>query len=540
LKFRATVNRELATGSKLPLDDMAASVGESWTRVVVVSNRLPFRVAQERGCRPVVVPSSGGLVTAMSPLMSKGVGGKWIGWQGAGEEEGLEEALRTAPEGRFDFGVVRLTPEEVREYYQGYANSVLAPLLEGHIDHVDMALAHSCWNTYQNVQMKFAWKARNDLRPRDIVWVHDYHLAGVGRSLRNLGVKQPIGYFLHLPFPARECIARLPQRERFLRDLLAYDIVALQTRTFRRNFNSAVQAYVPGAGVETVSDDVNLIRFEGRIVRVGNFAAGIDADEFLEQADAPAAQAYARDLESGLRRAGCARMIFDAGRLDYTKGFYEELLAFDRLLEKHPGLAGRIALYQLVIPSRESIPAYRLYKDEISGLARAINGKYRGSGTAVVQMHADMDRSLYLAYLRVADIHCVPTKADGMNLISKEGAVVGKPTVVQLLGKNAGAAEELGDHALLIDPEDTERFADTLYRALTMDAAERRERKKRMAEIVCRNNVFQWWSKRHEPLFQDVWNEKKRIYGRRAMLAARRPHDFIRRRPGQAFAEPLQ
>ncbi len=500
--------------------------GNTWKRVIIVSNRLPFNITHTEGGKLVVQASSGGLVTAMSPLLRErnGVSGKWIGWPGAPEEEGLEEALRTAPNGPSEVGAVYLTAEEESQYYQGYSNEVLCPLFEGDMYKVDFEKADAHWPVYRRVQKKFAQKIREELSAGDIVWIHDYHLAGVGQELRTLGVEQPIGYFLHMPFPNEERFSLLPHREEFLQGLLAYDIVGFQTEMFKQNFIRAVEAYVPEAVIEKTSDTITSLRIGARRIRVGNFPISIDSEEFLEQAAAPETQERARELEKTLRKDGRAQVIFNAGRLDYTKGFYEELLAFDRLLEKHPELIGELVLCQLVIPSRESIPAYQEYKKKIIELARWINKKYKTrilpdalpdedgffeayADMPVRQIHGHMDRPLYLAHLRVADIQSVPTKADGMNLVSKEGAVVGKDTMVQILGKEAGVVEEIGPYVLLVNPENIESFADILYRAYTMSAPEKRERKQHMTEMVIGNNVFQWWSKQ-EPIFQQVWNEK--------------------------------
>ncbi len=509
-----------ASRNRLPTPE-----GKTWKRVIVASNRLPFKVNRDTEGKLSTVISSGGLVTAMSPLLREGVAGKWVGWSGTEEEEGLEEALRSAPNGSFDVGVVNLTSEEEEKYYEGFSNKVLCPLFEGILDQVDFAHADEYWPTYQDVQKKFAEKIQEDLRPGDIIWIQDYHLAGVGKALSDKGVQQPMGYFLHMPFPKMDDYALLPHREEFLRDLLAYDVIGLQTQVFKKNFLDAVHAYIPDALVEKISDSVTLVRIGGRTIRVGNFPISIDSKEFLEQREEPETKAYAKQLEKDLRKDGQMQMIFNAGRLDYTKGFYEELLAFDRLLEKHPELIGKIILYQLVIPSRESIPAYKEYKDDIIQLAEKINAKYKSvlipgatsesqesfiayEEMPVRQVHAHMDRPIYLAHVMTADIQSVPTKADGMNLVAKEGAVVGKPGMVQVLGKAAGAAEELGEHALLIDPTDTESFADTLYEAYVMTEEEKLRRKNGLAEAVKENDVFSWWTKEQEPAFQAVWNEK--------------------------------
>ncbi|MBY0111165.1 trehalose-6-phosphate synthase [Patescibacteria group bacterium] len=496
--------------------------GETWQRVIVVSNRLPFKVVTNGDGTPTLLKSAGGLVTAMSPLLHEGGTGKWIGWPGTVEEEGLEEALRSKPNGSFDVGVVGLTPEEEKGYYEGYSNEVLTPLLTGQMDQVDLEKAERYWPIYQQVQRKFAHKIHEDLKPHDIVWIQDYHLMGVGKELLDLGIKQPVGYFLHTPFPTPEQFATLPQSTALIRDLLSYDLLGFQTEAFKKNFLETVALLLPNAVIQE-GEDGTTISYATRTTRVGSFPISIDPQEFTRQRDAEDTQRHIKRLEQVLE-ANDVQMVFNVGRLDYSKGFYEELLAFDRMLEQHPELIGKIVLYQLVVPSREDIPAYKEYKEKIVELARQINEKYKTAivqeeessdesspryrGRVVRQLHDSMGRARYIAHLHEAEIQSVPTLSDGMNLVAKESAVVGGPSTVQILGEAAGAAEELGDYVLLIDPQDTQAYADALYRAYTMSDTERQERKEKMAATVTENDVFSWWSQDQEPMFQAIWDKK--------------------------------
>lgn len=484
-----------------------AARGSTWSRVVVVSNRLPFRCTTAPDGTATLQPSSGGLVTALSPLLHSGIGGKWVGWLG-GEEEGLEEALRSLADDAsnpYELGIIQLNTDEEREYYSGFSNQVLVPLLVGTSGIVDQHVAHACWRTYLRTQQKFAREVMSDLRSGDIVWVHDYHLIGVGRELRRGGIVQPVGFFLHTPFPKKEAFKALPeyQARSLLSALLAYDIVGLQTRAFQENFIATIRAYLPDVRVSTRQSGT-VITYRGHETWVGHFPVSIDADAFERQLFAHATQRNIRRLDTVLRRDKELQIIFDAGRQDYAKGFLEELLAFDLLLERHPELAHKVILMQLVIPSRTDVGAYRDYKHRIIALAREINLKY---GRKVVrQIHGSMSTSRYLAHLHVANVQSIPTLSDGMNLIAKESAIVGHKTTVLVLGREAGVAEEFGAHALTVDPRDADLFADALYQALTMRLRERRRRKSRLKGIVTMHDVYDWWVEGVEPVFQRVWD----------------------------------
>jgi trehalose-6-phosphate synthase len=497
--------------------------GKTWNRVLVVHNRLPFKLARDREGKLSVVASTGGLVTAMASLVENGVGGKWIGWPGTDDLTGLEDTLQSQDR-PYDLGIVPLTKEEEEQYYHGYSNEVLTPIFVGQPDKVNLENADKYWEVYQRVQKKFAEKIIEDIRPGDIIWVHDWHLFGVGVELMSRGVKQPTGFFLHIPFPSLKDLEVLPHKEAILRDMLAYDLVGFQTKAFRQNFLEALKLYVPETEIHETSDGLVEVTYYNRTIRVGAFPISIDPAEFTTQLTEETTQRNLNRLNSVLERSEGVQLIFNVGRQDYAKGFYEELLAFDRLLEKHPELIGKVILYQLVVPSREVIPAYKEYKEKIIALAKSINEKYKSAivvgeddsedttqypGRPVRQVHGAMARPRYLAHLAATDIQSIPTKADGMNLVAKEGALVGKPTMVQILGKVAGAAEELGDYSILIDPDDIEAFADALYQSYVMAEEEKRQRKAGMEDVVTSNDVFGWWTNAQEPAFQKVWDDKQ-------------------------------
>lgn len=483
----------------------------TWDRVIVVSNRLPFKYLIRPDGSVALKPSAGGLVTALSPLLHRGIRGKWIGWLG-GDQEGLEEALRSLADtesNAYELGPVSLSEEVVRAYYAGYANQVLVPLLVDAGQRPDIGIANACWQTYQRVQRIFADEIARDIQNSDIIWVHDYHLIGVGRELRQRHITQPVGFFLHTPFPPSTAFGVLPayQVRALLTSLLAYDLLGFQTRAFRDEFVRTITRYVPEARVSW-RDGETTISYRGHVVRVGSFPISIDADAFERQLFADKTQSYIRRLDRVVRKDPELQILFDAGRQDYAKGFREELLALDILLTEHPEFTDKVLLIQLIIPSRTDIDAYRSYMLEVRMLANEINRRH---GRKIVrQIHASMGTARYLAHLHVANVQSIPTLSDGMNLIVKESAIVGHKTTVIILGKAAGAAEELGRHALLADPSDANEYARTMYRALTMRLRERRHRKSQLKGIVTMHDVFDWWSEGVEPAFQRIWNASAR------------------------------
>jgi trehalose-6-phosphate synthase len=55
--------------------------------------------------------------------------------------------------------------------------------------------------------------------------------------LRARGVKNAIGFFLHIPWPARELILTLPRHRQLVEALFHYDVVGFHTEEWKNAFN---------------------------------------------------------------------------------------------------------------------------------------------------------------------------------------------------------------------------------------------------------------------------------------------------------------
>ena len=62
-----------------------------------------------------------------------------------------------------------------------------------------------------------------------------------------------------------------------------------------------------------------------------------------------------------------------------------------------------------------------------------------------------------------------------------------------ILSEGAGAASQLGEHALVIAPADIEGTAQAIYRALTMPLEERRRRADGLRQAVETDDVVLWF-----------------------------------------------
>ena len=454
-------------------------------RLVVVSNRLPFtlRAAPEGGWR--TDRSSGGLATAMSPITAR-TGGVWVGWPGdspAVPDAGREAVLRGWRE-EHGYVAVDLPGEVALRFYEGFANQSLWPLF--HQFPTRLQFDSSGWDAYVNANQRFRDAVLAQIRPGDVVWIHDYHLMLLPQMLREAAPSATIGFFLHIPFPNSEMFRILPRRAEVLRGLLGADLLGFQTFSDLQHFRSSLLRVL---GYDSRMDRVVSA---GRVTRLEALPIGIAPDEFAsllrEDADTAAALARYRQRFQGWK------VLLAVDRLDYTKGLPQRLRAYRRLLERAPHLRGQVVLVQVAVPSRENIAEYTNLRRAVNGLVGEINGDFgTPDWTPVSYVHRGIPRSELVALYALADVGWVTPLRDGMNLVAKEYVACqdesGEAALV--LSEFAGAAAEMGE-AFVVNPYDEERTAEAVEAALSLPADERRARMAALRRRVARNNVFAW------------------------------------------------
>jgi trehalose 6-phosphate synthase/phosphatase len=449
-------------------------------RLLIVSNRLPVTLrADERGVS--LERSSGGVATGLCGPHESG-DGLWIGWPGdvaavdAARRELLDQRLaelRLVP--------VYLSPEAVERYYEGFSNGILWPLF--HYLSNQLPLAIENWDAYEAANERFAEVVAERHRPGDLVWVHDYQLMLVPEQLRRRVPGARIGFFLHIPFPASEVFRTLPHRERLLRGLLGADLIGFHTASYMRHFESSLLRLLG------VSTQLGRVQVDGREVHLGVFPLGIDVQAFATLAADPSLDAEVQKLRGGAD----AKLLLGVDRLDYTKGIPRRLLAFERLLERHPELCGRLRLLQVAVPSREGVKAYREFRDETDALIGRIHGAFATPHWVPIHyLHHSVSPRELVALYRAADVMLVTPLRDGMNLVAKE--FVASRTDedgVLVLSEFAGAASEMAE-AIHVNPFDIDGTAEAYHRALTMPPAQRRARMRSLRKRVATNDVQRW------------------------------------------------
>jgi trehalose 6-phosphate synthase len=461
-------------------------------RLILVSNR-------------VAVPSgssakrAGGLEVVLAPTFKKHPG-VWFGWSGKVVPR-ERVSTQTVERSGSSYVLTDLAEDDYQEYYSGFANRVLWPILHYRIDLAEFNRRDL--TGYERVNEHFATELSKLLRPDDLIWVHDYHFIPLGDALRQRGHANRIGFFLHVPFPAPEVITVLPRHERLLSLLLKYDLVGFQTESDVRNFVRYVMSETrrSGSGVFQATDNQLVLNHAGRQVRIGSFPVGIDTAEFQNRARRAAQSVFVRDFIASL---GGGALVIGVDRLDYSKGLLQRMDAFERFFANHPEWRKRVTYLQITPRSRSEIQEYLELEQAVSGAAGRINGAYgEVAWTPIRYVNRAYDRSELAGLYRSARAGLVTPLRDGMNLVAKEyvAAQDADDPGVLILSRFAGAAAECED-ALLVNPYDSESVTTAIHRALEMPLAERRERHGRILANLLQNESKAWGARFLESLEQ--------------------------------------
>jgi trehalose 6-phosphate synthase len=448
-------------------------------RLVVVSNRVP--VPSQSGSS-----SAGGLAVALEAAL-KQKGGLWFGWSGQTvDDEAQVGDLKHQEVGNVTFATMDLLKRDYDAYYAGFSNRALWPLCHYRLDLIQIDQDDTAG--YFRVNEQFARALAPLLRPDDLIWIHDYHLIPLASMLRDQGVANRIGFFLHIPWPSPDVAGALPAFQRLLRSFAAYDLIGFQTPRDTRNFG---QCMVDEEIAKAVSQDT--YKTHDRSFRVGAFPIGIDTSGFEQIArEADAHPDVARMQEN----MGERDLIIGVDRLDYTKGIKLRLEAFAYFLRSATDARHKVNLLQITPKSRSEVPEYESMEREIAEQVGQVNGTYGDiDWTPVRYINQAVPHTTLAGLYRMARVGLVTPLRDGMNLVAKEyvAAQAENDPGVLVLSRFAGSAYEL-ECALLVNPYDTEATAAAIAHALRMSLEERKERWSTMMERLRRDSIKEWCS----------------------------------------------
>lgn len=482
--------------------------GES--ELVIVYHRLPFDEVLEDGVATRKRPRSpNGIIPSLLGCFSGKRKGSWVAWseQCSREPEGFTRHV-PVDEKRFPglrAARIALTRDDVDLFYKKFSKEAFWPIIFSFPDRAEFRQEH--WEHYLDINRIFAEQTALEATDGAIVWIHDYNLWMVPAFLRTLRPDLRIAFFHHTAFPSSDMFNILPWRREIIGSLLQCNYVGFHIPRYVENFVDAVRSYAPtevvesvpcaprfltygcALGVDTMS---SLIEVAGRRVALGAHPVGTDIGLISQIVAKPSVRKRIEKIGDLLRGV---KGILSIERLDYVKGALEKLQAFERLLELHPELLGRVTLLNIVTPAAPGMEVYESLRVEVDRIVGRINGRFSSlEWTPVRYFYRSLPFDEVIAHYAACDIAWITPLRDGLNLVAKEFAAtrkaVEKPGVL-VLSEFAGAAVELHG-ALLTNPYDASSMASVLHQAITMEPDECEYRTQRMAAIVAENDVLRW------------------------------------------------
>ncbi len=453
-------------------------------RLLIVSNRLPVAVKKE-GDKFTFEKSAGGLVSGLSDFL-KGLGKSeseiddyiWMGWPGMTIEKEDEDYIRKTVEKEHSASPVFLSQKLMDKVYLGFCNKTIWPLFHYFPNYA--SFENEFWDEYKKLNEIFCQEVMKVLKPGDVLWIHDYHLMLLPAMLREK-VNNPIGFFLHIPFPSFEMYRLFPKESRsaILEGLLGSDLIGFHTHDYTQYFLRSILRIL---GKENHMGNIDL---PDRVVKAATFPMGIEFDKFHTMDVSP--------FPSSKPAEGEPRIVLSVDRLDYSKGIINRLQGYELFLRNNPHWHGKVFLNMIVVPSRTGVTSYQKIKRRVDELVGQINGNYgKVNWTPIIYQYTSLPHKELIAQYRMSDVSLITPLRDGMNLVAKEYiASLNDQKGVLILSEFTGAAKELSE-SIIINPNNIKEIADAIADALSIPEEDQIKRNKRMQNRLKRYNVTKW------------------------------------------------
>lgn len=455
------------------------------SKLIVLSNRVNLPNKQS----PKAV--AGGLAVALQEALAKD-GGIWVGWNGQvvtniSDMPDTVNQFATEQHDKVTYVTTAFSPMQYEKYYCGYANN---RLWAGMHDRTDLIVSSSeDFSVYQAVNRMFAKQLQQIAQPDDMIWIQDYHFFAVARHCRDLGMKQRIGFFLHIPFPQLWVWDFLTYGQTLIQQLLDYDVVGLQTQQDAQNCVEVIEQLLPHAIHITQTNGRTVITHGNHTTLIQAYPIGINPIHIRHLASQPLSdQTVLKNLNS------TTTTILAVERLDYTKGIPERLQAFAAFLQRYPQYLERIQLYQIACPSRLDIETYQQLRQQVHTLVEQINSQFTtASWQPIIYQEDPVSHDNLMPLFRQCQICWVNSLKDGMNLVAKEyiAAQDEQNAGILILSKNAGAAHQL-QQAILVDPNSNDSMIEGLYQALTITKQQREQRHQSLLKGIYETDIDTW------------------------------------------------
>ncbi|MEK9714082.1 MAG: glucosylglycerol-phosphate synthase, partial [Thalassolituus sp.] len=477
--------------------------------LVIVYHRLPYEeyiedgVMKRRNHR-----SPNGIIPTLASFFKDGKKGAWVAW--SIKDDSLKEFETHTDVDKDQYpnliaARVALSKEEVDIFYKRFSKEAFWPTLHTFWERASFNDEH--WQVFCDVNRKFADQTAREAAEGATVWLHDYNLWMVPAYLREMRPDLNIAFFHHTYFPSADVFNVLPWRKEIVGSLLQCDYIGFHIPRQSENFIDVAKGVMPFDVVERAGcaprfltygcavglDEMTTeIKVNDRIISLGAHPVGLDLIRVDAALEKPEIQQRMEDLRDELQGV---KLVLSVERLDYTKGIPAKLEAFERLLEDHPELHGKVTLVTVCVPAAKEMTVYNELQSEIEQAVGRINGKYAQVGWTPVQFFfRAVPFEELVAYYAMADVMWITPLRDGLNLVAKEyvatqGRISGKGVLV--LSEFAGAAAEVKG-AVLCNPHDPAEMAETCYFALSMHPDDAAARMAEAYDVVSYYDIGYW------------------------------------------------
>ena len=501
------------------------------SRLIVLSNRVKM---------PDNNLMAGGLAIALQEVL-RGKSVVWMGWNGeviescndncttefsSNKQAALADTDTLFASTSITYITTPLTAEQYRQFYCGFANNVLWPLLHERDDLMNQAPED--YAGYQEVNRLFAQQLEKIIEPDDVIWVHDYHFLSVAYHCRQLGIRNRIGFFLHIPFVTLPFWQSLDKSAELIRHLAHYDVFGTQTQQDRANCLDVLHHYLKispinishtkqNFAISKQSKGVQIILDLGlsapHCLLIDAYPIGTNVAKIQQQVSHFSSHCSLKPTQAIQNKntiKPANQQIIAVDRIDYSKGLLRRFSAYRDFLQQNPIYHNQLKLLQIACPSRLDLPAYQRLYDEVKYTVNDINQQFSPnecSWQAINYCESVISHETLMTMFWQSDIGWVNSLKDGMNLVAKEYIAAQNPDNpgVLLLSCYAGAAEQM-QAAVIIDPHQPKSMTEGLSIALTMPLGERQSRHQSLLQGLQRDNLQAW----QQSFLDDLYNGKRR------------------------------
>lgn len=525
------------------------------SRLIVLSNRVKM---------PDNNPMAGGLAVALQDILT-GNSVIWMGWNGAiidssdaGEinsfsnykQENVASPCMQGTHAEVTYMTTALTTRQYQHFYCGFANNVLWPMLHEQPELINQAPED--YAGYQDVNRLFAQQLKSIIQPDDVIWVHDYHFLSVAYHCKKLGIKNRIGFFLHIPFAPLAFWQRLAQSCELIKQLAHYDVLGTQTQQDKAHCLAVFQHYLKDSLLEdNLLEDslaknsrldflpINVLYSKQSVNKahtasgtqlklhlelkpqhtliINAYPIGVNVTKIQQQVShvfSPLSLSSIKHIQNNDTVKPISQRIIAVDRIDYSKGLLERFSGYRDFLQQYPAYQNQLQLLQIACPSRLDLSTYqRLYK-EVKQAVYNVNQQFlpnTDSWQAIDYSEEVLSHETVMTAFCQSDIGWVNSLQDGMNLVAKEYIAAQNPDNpgVLMLSRYAGAAEQM-QAAVIIDPHQPQSIIEGLKAALIRPLGERKSRYQALLQGLQQENLHAWQQSFLDDLYLDnLYDNKK-------------------------------